>query len=111
MTPSQLTPPSAQTLKKYGITAEVWYTYLDLQDGKCPICEREFTSKMRPCIDHLHVTGFKKMVREKKAKYIRGLLCLWCNHRLVAKGMTTERAYNIYEYLSDFDMRRIDDQR
>lgn len=33
----------------------------------------------------------------------------FCNRRLVAKGMTTEKAYNIYIYLSDFDMRLIGD--
>ena len=105
MTPSQLRPPHPKTLKTYGITAETWYTYLDLQDGRCPVCGDEFTEKRRPVIDHVHRKGFKKMTLEKKALCVRGLLHNWCNHRLVAKGMTTERAYNVYQYLSDYDMR------
>lgn len=105
MTPSQLRPPSVATLRKYGLTAEVWYTFLDLQDGKCPVCGEEFTPERRPVIDHEHVRGYRKMSAENRARHVRGLLHNWCNHRLLAKGMNIERAYNIYTYLSDYEMR------
>lgn len=106
MTPSQLKVPSPATLKKYGLTAESWYAMGDLQEWKCPVCGGEFTQERRPVIDHEHLRGYKKMSADKKAKAVRGLLHNWCNHRLVAKGMTVERAYGIYLYLSDYQMRK-----
>lgn len=105
MTPSQLTPPTKTTLKRYGLTQEAWYIIGDMQDWRCAVCGEAFTPERRPVIDHEHVRGYHKMKFEKKAKFVRGLLHNWCNHRLVAKGMTTERAYNIYQYLSDYSMR------
>lgn len=106
MTPSQLKPPSKATLRKYGLSQEMWYTMLDLQEGCCPVCSQPFTQERRPVIDHEHLRGYKKMSADKKAKAVRGLLHNWCNHRLVAKGMTAERAYGIYLYLSDYEMRK-----
>jgi hypothetical protein len=112
MTPSQLRPPHPKTLKFYGITAETWYTYLDLQDGRCPICQREFTNELRPVIDHEHVKGFKKMKADKKQRFVRGLPCRYCNHRRLPKGSANltpvEIAYNIYTYLSEYSMRNDD---
>ena len=105
MTPSQLRPPSQTTLKKYGLTIESWCAMGDMQDWKCPVCGEEFTQERRPVIDHEHVRNFKNMTPENKVKYIRGLLHNFCNRRLVAKGMTVERAYGIYLYLSDYQMR------
>lgn len=69
------------------------------------MCGQPFTEQRRPVIDHEHRKGFKKMKQEDKARCVRGLLHNWCNHRLVAKGMTTERAYNIYLYLLEYDER------
>lgn len=105
MTPSQLSAPSKATLRKYGLSQEMWHTMLDLQDGCCPVCGQPFTPERRPCIDHLHVRNFKKMKPEQKVRYFRGLLHAYCNLRLIPKGMTTEKAYNIYVYLNDFDVR------
>ena len=81
-------------------------------DGRCPICEREFTSELRPVIDHEHVKGFKKMKAEKKVKFIRGLLCNYDNRRRIptnSKGISAlEIAYNVHQYLSDYSMRNDD---
>ena len=104
---------SPTTLRKYGITQEVWYTLLDMQDGRCPVCQREFTNELRPVIDHEHVKGYKKMKSEDRAKYVRGLVCNYDNRRRIptnSKGISaTELAYNVYIYLSDYDIRRNDD--
>ena len=109
LTPSQIKPPTISTLKKYGLTQEMWYNFLDIQDGKCPICEREFTEELRPVIEHEHVKGYKKMKREHKSRYVRGLTCNYCNSRRLPKGSATltptEIAYNIYVYYSDYSMR------
>jgi len=109
MTPSQLRAPTNATLKKYGMTSAMWYTLLDLQDGKCPICQREFTNELRPCIDHEHVRGYKKMKQENKRHFVRGLVCNYDNRRRIptnSKGITaTEIAFNVYQYLTDYDAR------
>lgn len=98
-------PPSRGTLRKYGISEPEWYAMLHEQGGCCPICERRFTETMRPCVDHLHAKGFKKMADEDKKRYVRGLLCFFCNKQLIPKGMTTMRAWNVYDYLLAFDGR------
>ena len=109
MTPSQLTPPRPQTLKKYRLSEEMWIILGDLQDWKCPICERQFTEELRPVIDHEHVKGYRKMKIEKKPKYVRGLTCNYCNLRRLPKGSKNlspvEIAYNIYQYLLEYSLR------
>jgi len=113
MKPKEIRPPTKSTMKKYGMDVELWYTFLDLQDWKCPICNRDFSSELRPVIDHEHVKDFKKMKAENKRKFIRGLCCNYCNRRRIptrSKGITaTEIAYNVYNYLADYDSRRDDD--
>jgi hypothetical protein len=52
-------------MRKYGVTADMFYQMWNAQKGMCPICE---THMRRPCVDHCHETG-----------RIRGLLCLSCN--------------------------------
>lgn len=102
-------PPLPATLKKYGLDAHTWQTLFDMQDGKCPICQREFSDTVKPVTDHEHVKGFKKMSAEKKRRYTRGILCSYCNLRRVPKGSKTltptEISYNIYRYLADYDAR------
>lgn len=96
-------PPTKATLKKYGLTIQLWQKMLNIQQGRCYICDREFSEKVKPCVDHLHVRNYKKFSPEKKRIYVRGLLCRFCNRQLVPKGMTTERAKNVYLYLQRFD--------
>lgn len=100
---SKIKIPSKATLRKYGLKLEEWMNMFNSQRGKCPICERSFDEKVRPCVDHFHVKNFKKMKPEQKQAYVRGLACFYCNRRLLAKGMTTSRAYNIFIYLKRFD--------
>lgn len=61
----------SRILRTYGITREQ-YTSIDL--GHCPICLRAWGDKVRPCVDHNHVTG-----------EIRGLLCIFCNRYRVGR--------------------------
>jgi hypothetical protein len=110
MTPSQLRAPTNATLKEvWHDLGNVVHSYLDLQDGKCPICQREFTNELRPCIDHEHVRGYKKMKQENKRRFVRGLVCNYDNRRRIptnSKGITaTEIAFNVYQYLTDYDAR------
>ena len=60
---------SVETLRKYGLSKEVWETILQKQGGKCAIC-RTATAGGRGTwhVDHDHKTG-----------KVRGLLCNRCN--------------------------------
>jgi hypothetical protein len=54
------------SLEKYGIPIEAYERMLASQNGRCRICQRDFSRA--PCFDHDHVTG-----------ELRGLLCDRCN--------------------------------
>lgn len=61
------------TLAQYGLTVEDYNKMLKHQKGRCAICgktEKEHGRHL--CVDHNHKTGM-----------VRGLLCLYCNSRLM----------------------------
>jgi hypothetical protein len=70
----------------YGITKE---QYDEIDEGHCPICVRDWSPTVRPCVDHDHVSG-----------EVRGLLCIWCNRRAVGRFRDPNLVYRIFEYLS-----------
>lgn len=55
----------------YGITKE---QFDGLDPGYCVICTRPWSSSVRPVVDHSHKTG-----------EIRGVICAYCNHRIVGR--------------------------
>jgi predicted nucleic acid-binding Zn ribbon protein len=57
--------------KNYGITVEELEKLRLFQDNKCAICKYDLVSG-KFAVDHDHVTGIT-----------RGLLCWWCNHKLL----------------------------
>jgi hypothetical protein len=110
MTLSQLRPPSPQTLKRYGLTVEVWYNLLDFVDGRCPICQRQFTNDFRPVIDHEHgIKNWKKIKPEQKSSFVRGVTCNYCNRFRIPKRSkelpVVEIVTNLLNYLEDYSLR------
>lgn len=99
-----LKPPTKATLKKYGLTEQEWLKMAEVQNNKCPICER-FLEDVKVAIDHYHFKNWKKLQPEERKKYVRGLLCVYDNFRLLPKGITTAKAKNIAIYLENFDQR------
>lgn len=76
-------------LRTYGITVEQYDAILEKQDHKCPVCERhedEFPTRL--AVDHDHKTG-----------EIRGLLCRYCNHRMVGRHRDSALVRRIADYL------------
>lgn len=61
----------ARIKRVYGLTKE---QYDELNRGICRICLREFSPRVRPCVDHDHHTG-----------EVRGVICLYCNLRVVGR--------------------------
>lgn len=75
-------------MKKYGITLEQYNQMLDKQDHCCAICDKhksEFNQNL--AVDHNHVTG-----------EIRGLLCTYCNHRVIGR----HRDGNLLRKMADY---------
>ena len=77
----------SRILRTYGITKE---QYDELDKGHCPICTRNWSPAVRPCVDHDHVTGD-----------VRGLLCIWCNRRAVGRFRDHELVQRIVDYLKE----------
>jgi len=100
--------PTKATLNKYNLTQDSYDAMLKWQHGMCPICERPFNDERTPVIDHEHVKNFKKLV--DRHRYVRGLLCTYCNFRRIPKGFDSEMALRVYNYLKKYedDSRRLD---
>ena len=62
--------------REYGITIDQYEAMVELQEGRCAICEKDFGKKLY--VDHCHDTG-----------RVRALLCQKCNSGL---GMFDDRA-------------------
>ncbi len=74
--------------KKYSVTLEWYNTQLEKQNNSCAICKRhESTFKRRLSLDHDHKTG-----------EARGLLCFFCNKRVVGRH-TKESVLKLVDYL------------
>jgi hypothetical protein len=76
----------------YGITLEQYDELFEKQKGCCAICNRhQSVFKVRLAIDHAH-TG-------PNAGAIRGLLCNFCNHRLVGKHVDGDLLRRMADYV------------
>ena len=74
---------------KYGISLEQYAELLSKQKGCCAICDRhhsEFTTRL--AVDHNHVSG-----------EIRGLLCNYCNRRVVGRHRDAKVIRRLADYL------------
>lgn len=81
---------NARLMRVYGITAEEYAGILKTQGGACAVCRRpveEFNTRL--CVDHDH-----------KTMQIRGLLCYYCNHRLVGRHRDPELLRRIANYVA-----------
>lgn len=84
---------AAWILKVYGITLAQWDEVWQLQGERCGICRREPRSGETFHLDHEHAN--------KGAGPVRGILCPYCNTRLVGRLKSHERAQQLADYLRD----------
>jgi hypothetical protein len=81
---------------KYKIRLDQYEKMLAQQAGKCAICLKPPKNR-RLAVDHDHHTG-----------RVRGLLCWWCNKRIVTRRITPADLRRAADYLeSVFDGRAI----
>lgn len=80
----------AYSLKRlYGITLEQYDELLARQEEKCAVCQKHQSEfPVRLAVDHDHKTG-----------EVRGLLCRYCNHRLVGRHRDPALLRRIADYL------------
>lgn len=97
--------PSKQTLAKYGLSLEEWQALYNKYQGACHIC-RIVPSTGRLNVDHFHVPKWKKMLPEERKKYVRGLCCYVCNHRILTRGVTIEKLERAAEYLREWESKK-----
>lgn len=73
---------------KYGITTEQYDELLEKQGDACALCRRPSSDfKTRLAVDHNHET-----------REIRGLLCAYCNHRVIGR----HRDPNLLRRMADY---------
>jgi len=96
--------PKPATLKKYGMTEREWKRMLTEQGNVCAVCKR-IPDNGRLCTDHEHVKGWKKMPPEERKKYVRGMLCFFCNHYYVGRAITLAKAEAVVEFLRKYEGR------
>jgi hypothetical protein len=103
----EVTPPQQTTLDKYGLTVIEWLQLLAAQGWVCPICER---GNRRWNTDHEHVAGWDKMPPEERKRYVRGVLCWNCNHKIVSNLRHAEVVQRIADYFRAYEKRRAESE-
>lgn len=106
-------PPSLPTLKKYGLTPELWLDFVKANGYVCPICGRA-PPEIMFVIDHEHVKGWKdkKLKKvlfntpEKRRAKVRNVVCANCNLKFLPVGMTSQIARKLVEYLETYEKRK-----
>lgn len=77
----------AYLIKTYGISLAQFETLLSKQGFVCAVCLKSPKEGKNLCVDHDHKTG-----------EIRGLLCNYCNRRLIGR----HRDPNLLRRMSDY---------
>lgn len=75
----------ARIRRVYGLTEE---QYNELLGTSCPICLRPWSDTVRPVVDHDHHSG-----------EVRGVLCFYCNHRVVGRHRDGLLMSRVADYL------------
>lgn len=84
----------------YGLTKDEWLAIFEKQGYVCAICKQP---NKKWTTDHEHVKGWKQMPPSERKKYVRGILCLWCNFRILHRGVTIPKLENALVYLKAYE--------
>lgn len=75
--------------RTYGISKEQYAELLSRQGGVCAICGKSSEEEgLSLAVDHNHATG-----------EIRGILCRYCNHRVVGRHRDPDLLRRVADYL------------
>jgi DNA-directed RNA polymerase subunit RPC12/RpoP len=81
--------------RTYNLTLDEYKRILASQGGCCFICGKVLDGLSNP-VDHDHISGL-----------VRGVLCTYCNHRVVGKLRDYKVAERIAEYLKNPPANRV----
>lgn len=81
--------------RTYNITLKEYKGILSAQSHKCPVCLKELSGISHP-VDHDHKTGV-----------VRGILCTYCNHRVVGRHRVWEILWRASMYLQNNPARHV----
>ena len=94
--------PTQRTLDIYGLSANDWIRLLKAQGWACAICEKEQATWNT---DHDHVPGWKRMKPADRKRHVRGVLCWFCNHKVVRDTRSSHTAQRVADYLRAHEER------
>jgi hypothetical protein len=97
--------PTPATCAKYGLTQEEWVALFERQGRVCAVCRRA-SGTGRYNIDHEHVRGWRAMPAAYRKWFVRGIVCHFCNHYYLARGLTVQKARNLVEYLERYEHQK-----
>lgn len=91
LSPQQLQAKRDSYLRRtYGITLDQYGDLLERQGRGCALCKKTPEDEGKNlAVDHNHATG-----------EIRGLLCSYCNHRVIGKHRDSDLLLRMAEYVS-----------
>jgi len=75
--------------RTYNISLSEYLSILEFQDHKCCICRKELDG-ISNAVDHDHKSGV-----------VRGILCAYCNHRVLGRMTDWEIAQRMADYLRE----------
>lgn len=96
--------PTIATLRQYGLSPAEWSAIFRAQGWVCAICRRDNSKKW--VTDHEHVAGWKKMRPTERRRYVRGIICSFCNSHVVGRFVTLAKAERVVEYLRAYLVRK-----
>lgn len=73
----------------YGINGLEYWKIMVTQDSRCGCCRKPFKDGQTPHIDHEH------------GGHVRGIVCAYCNTRLIGRLKNHETAQKLADYLKD----------
>lgn len=76
----------ARIKRVYGIDRD---QYEALRTSVCPICLRAYGGTVIPVVDHNHKTG-----------EIRGIICAYCNHRVVGRHVDADLLRRVADHVA-----------
>lgn len=93
-----MTKRDAYLRRTYAVTQRAYRLMVKAQNGQCAICLKRPKPGKNLHVDHDHRTW-----------RVRGLLCQFCNYRVIGRLRSAELLYRAAEYLGrDFDGRALD---
>lgn len=80
---------AAWVLKVYGLSMKDYATILESQGHVCGLCGKPFKEGKTPHVDHEH------------GGHVRGIVCAYCNTRLIGRLKQHELAQRLADYLRE----------